>query len=394
MSTLDFLVLSSSTFLPVGDPITHYHSLIWTERFAEPGEFQLETYAVRKTLAVLPMETLVSLRQTTEVMMVENIRIETDDAGIEKLIVSGRSITSFLNHRVLGRKRAQRYKAFSHSPLASALRLIYHALHERSTYDYTRQPPVVSAKNSNDGVLNTVVTDSTTDITSGNAGPIKQRFIRPGPALPEVQKFLRYRPYGFRTIRPPSSGRVIDIDSSTGAVTGATNTNITALRWDVYRGFNKSHGQTTYAIVIFDTEIDDLIRPNYTFSMDIYHNEAAILVNNGIVIARRPEGQLTGLSRRVFYIDGGDPEEGYDNTEWNEHNVDEGERILEAHLKLQAVDGEVSTRSQWVYGQDYFLGDIVSVRGRYTPMVRARVTEYIRTDTPEGFEAYPAFTYL
>jgi Siphovirus ReqiPepy6 Gp37-like protein len=58
------------------------------------------------------------------------------------------------------------------------------------------------------------------------------------------------------------------------------------------------------------------------------------------------------------------------------------------------VDGEIVPTSQFKYGRDYNLGDIIEVAGYSGVVQPARVTEYVRSQDASGEKAYPGLTLI
>jgi hypothetical protein len=59
---------------------------------------------------------------------------------------------------------------------------------------------------------------------------------------------------------------------------------------------------------------------------------------------------------------------------------------------IKTVDGEIVPDSQFLYGFDYNLGDIIEVEGDSGTIQRSRITEYIRSHDNNGEKAYPTVT--
>src|SRR5213075_845211 len=55
----------------------------------------------------------------------------------------------------------------------------------------------------------------------------------------------------------------------------------------------------------------------------------------------------------------------------------------------KVVDGEVVPQSQYQYGTDYKLGDIVELKGHDNTVQKAQITEFIRSKDATGERAYP-----
>ena len=88
--------------LEQGELINYIDDAMWVERYREPGEFKLSSLLSSGLRDQLPLGTLISHIDTSEVMIVENHVITDDvesDTGIE---ISGRSFDAYLEERVIG----------------------------------------------------------------------------------------------------------------------------------------------------------------------------------------------------------------------------------------------------------------------------------------------------
>jgi hypothetical protein len=56
---------------------------------------------------------------------------------------------------------------------------------------------------------------------------------------------------------------------------------------------------------------------------------------------------------------------------------------------VKSVDGEIVPDSQFQYGVDYNLGDVIEVEGNTGVIQTARITEYIRSQDQAGEKSYP-----
>lgn len=387
---MDLTVIDSSTWMPTGAPLTHYKSLIWTERYVDTSSFELTTYAVKHTMDKLPLGTLVSLRQSREVMRVESHEITHEGNEVQVLTVRGYSLTSYLDYRVIGEKRGKKYQAMTNSNLASAAVLLYNSFVNPDAFDLTIRAAAYY-KNPKDAIPNVAVTESTGEFATSTQGPGSLRYLNPGTIREPVKNFLLYRPYGLRIVRPPYSAYKISV-AQDGVVTYPWTEDITELCFDLYKGIDRSSEQSTNEAVVFDTEIDDLIQPSYLLGVKSVRTEAHICLDTKAVFAQSSDP--SGLSRRVIFLDGGEPETGFDQTEWEDHNIAVAEKLLEDYKRVSIVDGEVSPQSKIKFNRDYFLGDLVTVRGRYGALSQARVTEFIRAQDENGETNYPGLSYI
>ena len=101
---MDFVRLGAaySTSYHPDQLIEGYISLIWTERFQNPGEFQLKSYDIDRMKDLLPVDTLVSHLETKEVMRVETHLIEMEGEGEDAtpvITITGRTAYAILEDR-------------------------------------------------------------------------------------------------------------------------------------------------------------------------------------------------------------------------------------------------------------------------------------------------------
>lgn len=394
---MDLLKLDPTTFHVDADAdilAEQRRSLIWTERYTYNGEFELKTPLIEKTLEQMPEDTLVGLRGSKEVMFVENHKIAKDEEGEFGYIltVTGRSFETFLENRITedwrGPGYGKRMKFTEDRTLAGAALLYTWNVLVNDTFIDAIVPP--SPRTPNDAVPNLVVTDSVSVL-----GSSKKRWIMPGPAYPEIVRFLEQGDLGIRAIRPTSGpGEVFSADTS-GSITVSrtTDSSIDELRVDVYDGVDRRSS------VMFHVKAGHLVTPTYLFSTRAYKTAmfVATSVDDGTgEFYRSGTGGsgTSGLARKVGYTDGGTKDETYTNSEWADHVEAQAEKALRATKKLALFDASISEETPFVYGTHYGLGDLVRMVGQYGLKTDARVVEYIRSETALGEKSYPTLSRL
>lgn len=392
---MDLFVIDQVTWKPIGAPIYHYDSLIWTERYFTDSEFELETIALDEIMPLLRPGVLVGIRQSDEVMMVEEQNVETDDVGRSKLKIRGRSLTSYIRHRVVGEIRSVKYALKQeYTDLDAGLLLLYNSLINDTTFDYTKRESVYFKKIA-DGIPNAAVTDSSDSTDTEKS----VRWITVGPIEPLVKDWFSEKPYGFRMVRPTTSKKHISIDAN-GNIVRTLIENSDKLCFDVYSGTNRSRSQSEIKPVIIDTENKDLNRPNYLYSISGLKTLAHIAIDTKSLFAYNaqesdpPNKDAVGLQHRVLYLDGGEPEEGASQAEFEADVIKTASETLSDYRKYSLVDGAVSSDASVRYGIDYFLGDIVSVRGKYGVITNYRIIEFIRSKEGVNEESYPTLSYI
>ena len=107
-------------------------------------------------------------------------------------------------------------------------------------------------------------------------------------------------------------------------------------------------------------------------------------------------GAGTGLNRRELYTDARDVSSTVDNetltdAEYNAQLSQRGLENLAENIATKSFEGKVETTRMYRYGEDFFLGDMVQIVNEYGIEGKARVTEFIRSQSKEGLDSYPTF---
>ena len=61
---------------------------------------------------------------------------------------------------------------------------------------------------------------------------------------------------------------------------------------------------------------------------------------------------------------------------------------------VTSFEGTIEPNTTFVYGQDYFLGDLVTIQNSFGITVQARITEIIEVDDDNGSSVEPKFEYI
>lgn len=69
-----------------------------------------------------------------------------------------------------------------------------------------------------------------------------------------------------------------------------------------------------------------------------------------------------------------------------------GKEDLAENIEVMAFEGEAETSQMFVYGKDFFNGDIVQVANEYGHESSARIMEIVMSENEEGTSVYPTFS--
>lgn len=132
--------------------IDDYESFIWTDRYLEPGDFELYILINKSIPSDIEIGRYLYFTESEHTMIIEKIKIEADIEDSNKLIVTGRSLESILDRRIVWEKTVfdpDRYdKVPTSTPLYSYLNPYEEGWYEYSNKKYvkTSDQEVVSGK--------------------------------------------------------------------------------------------------------------------------------------------------------------------------------------------------------------------------------------------------------
>lgn len=380
--------------------IEGYTSLIWTERFQQPGEFELRTPMINEMAELLPEMTFVTHKETLDVMMVETHDVTHKDDGSEELLIKGRSLDAFLEHRHLdGPYGKKRKSAKEYSPRGVLGLLLWNAFDNTTGQDVTKATGTMGIK---DALPNVMISE-----TNVAGGDNRRWWFEQGPLYPQILKVMERYDIGLRVIRPPHTNAlrvsVSHSGSTRGDITRTVVPSSNAIRFDLFQGIDRSHTQSVNDPVKFETLHGHIVDPNYLFSVQTYKTACEVMSGAGGSDQYRnsTEQAYTGWQRRVMSVDAGEPEipdnatNSEVNTIKNEFREDaerDALRSLRRSRRIKTLSGAISTQTPYKFKTHYNLGDTVSLFGEYGLAERMVVTEYVRTEDSEGDRGYPGLT--
>lgn len=286
---MELLLLDYETFYPT-QLFEGYSSLIWTERFMSSGEFKLISSKIEETITAMPLGSFISLRDTSEVMIVENYSIEPNKSdGSPELTVSGRSLDSFLEHRAL--LPTEYGKSWNTMQSYSAQQLIglllWNSFVNSSEEDPTRPYSAFIPQPDPYLVVPNLVVSLATPLQ--NHG-YQTWALSAGQVDTIVSNLQKTWQIGIRAIRPQidntESYEMVDVDVartySRGTINLTTVVNDTKnIRFDVYLGTDRTITQTEVNPVVFNHALGDILDPSYLRSIKNYKQYTAVASDSG-----------------------------------------------------------------------------------------------------------------
>lgn len=394
---MDVIILNPTTFTPMR-LCEGYSSLIWTERFFDFGEFMLKTPLVSETVQKLPVGSLISLVDTAEVMIVETYSIESDtENGEPELTVSGRSLDSFLENRVITEtvygetwKVQQKY-----TPSEIVSIMIWNALINSSGEDPMR--PWLPGLNQD---VHLAVENLAISLSISSVRTEQDWYFQSGVVSELVKNIQKQHSIGLQTIRPNFHTEVgssnayskIFFDVSRTEQRGVMSNALVddnAMRLDVYQGTDRTINQSSVDPVIFQGLSGHLLNQKYVVSGKLEKHYARISTSEGVlIVANRLHSNNVGLQRKVMFIDGGSKDENVFDV-WAKGVITKARAELNNNAYITMSEGEMSPNSPYLYKKDYFLGDTITFSGTYDIDMSMFVSEVVRTNDENGTTLTP-----
>lgn len=387
---MDVFRLDPNTYVPT-DMVENYSSAIWTERYSELGEFEIRSPNIDTMAGLLPLEALLSHRETQEVMIVDTHSIEEDEDGTAELVIRGTSFEAVLQDRVIEGTHKQVYRTpYDYTPCQATSMLAFNVLCNPHGQDLTKSTSYGMAPANN--LPNFGV--GTYDYYSQG---LRDWWLEPGDVYETIKDWMVRANLGVRGARP-STSFVVDPLGFTPLVYDAAalpsvDPATDKMRLIFWTGIDRSVGNPQgLTPVRFQYRENHLENPKYLFSSKGLKTACTVTSSIGSVTAYSDDyvaPYLTGRQRRFMMIDGGDPGD-MEQTAFIGSMVQKGEIELAKHRRTQLFDAQITPITNYKYGWHYDLGDLVMMEGQYGFSQKMQVIEHTRTEDEEGDRGYPA----
>jgi len=357
------------------DVVDNFQSVVWTERYTKAGDVVLTVAPTQANIGKLSEGTFLALQGSKEVMQIQNALI---DGG--KLKLTGPSITQFLDNRVIrySANHADRYYNLTMAPGMAMAFLVS---------DMCISGPYVSS--SAYGV------DGPRQIMEGlyiaemdTSGASVALAVPYGPLYTALAQLADTYQIGFQMFLESASPEAYYLGFRT------------------YQGVDRTSGQSVRPLVRLSPNVDSLTGLKELRSIEKYKNVAyafapsnpvAGVTQSGVAYADNEAATSTDFKRRsllVFADDLTTDKVGGSAAVLISILNQRAKDALANNNYIKTVDGEVVPQSQFQYGRDYGMGDIVELQSFSGLLSRARVTEYIRTQDNTGERAYPTISVI
>lgn len=366
MDVFKFNNPTAPTKLESGQIINGLKSKLWVERYRDPGEFELVANAQTGLRELLPLGTLISHTESTEVMIVENHEISDAKDKEPEIKVTGRGFETYFDQRVVGsNKTFPSIKAASDLILDpantwdQALALLEAHLLASELIDDDDALPYLQ-------ILNTVV----------GTGVVEERILKRGSLYARLMEILKVENLGIKIVRPGTWSPVVGTPDIAAVI---------------HKGVDRSDE------IIFSYDTGEITSADYLWSIKKLKNAALI---TGKWVETVVTGAEAEYDRRWMHVEANDIDETY---EVEPEGVDldnivaamqqRGLEALAAQDDVAITKAEVARdAAKSTYRTDFDVGDLITVSGGYNETAKQRISEYVEIEDENGMQGYPTLT--
>lgn len=362
--------------------IDGFNSVIWTERYYGDSEVELVVPTNKENISRLAEGTFLGLDHSNEIMIIETANNEEGN-----LKVVGMSLLPWLNNRFV---RAT-------------------AKHEDK---YWAPPATVPGKLLWDIVYNMCCAGSPyLNGTIPTGIPSPNELVIPGLGLDAYDSkgdpITWPVPYGpvYDALRDIATTYEIGMQITLNSAPFSSGMSY-SLGFRSYRGLDRTSGQTVNKQVRFSPQMESLANIKELRSLAQFKTRTYAFAPEGMEtltvglapgMSSRAGSQYTGFDLRALMMYAQDITTdtiGGSAAKLLQLLNTQAAQALAAAAYIKTVDGEIVPTSEFVYGRDYSLGDVIEVQGNSDIIQSSRVVEYIRSQDEAGERAYPTVAML
>jgi hypothetical protein len=373
------------TLLRPIDILDEYISCIWTERYADAGDFELITLATPANRRRFVLDTLISIPDSKRIMRVHKVEEKDDEDNGVTLNIKGFDLSYILKQRVIATK------ALDGELLATTF--------------FSDDSPIDLMDHM---VWRICIAASGYQLSSGDTIPFLNDYIATPGSL-----------YPASNIPPPTPGgfvweqKIADLNSAIVDLCKAydlgyrlyKDPNASKLYFEGYNGLDRTTNQTDFPPVIFSTDMtnlqstteyqDNTAHFNVVVAVYQYNNpvegaEPKTLTINEIVSDPQLAFSSGGFDQKTKFITVSNLPDGMALEDAPDYLIQLATEELNRARPVDVYDGEIDQNSDFVYERDYYLGDLVEVRGNNGGGAYMRVVEQIIKYDSSGKSSYPS----
>lgn len=332
--------------------VDDFQSIIWTERYNEAGDFKI-TGSLNSTIEkYCKIGYYATIAKSNVVMVIEKIEAEEHPKANNKITVTGRSIDTILDRRIIWNLTVVN---------GNIQDVIKHIITQNAinpTIAYRKIPNLYFVETNDPYIAS--VTLSSIQFENDNL-------------YDAVQTLCKSYDIGYRML----------------LINGV-------FAFGLYNGVDRSYKQTNNPWVVFSEDYDNISESRYSGDRTKYKNVALVGgEGDGDSKFRVVAGEdaVSGLDRFEMYIDSGLTRNNGEISvaDYTYQVRAKGtEALKEAQNEVIVLDGKI-VPDMFKYGIDYNMGDILQYKGIMGTSSPVRITEFIRCLDTSGYKEYPSY---
>lgn len=347
--TIDLIVLNTN-FEKIA-VIDTYESLLWTDRFWQPGEFEIYTPVATSVLQYPIANNYLQIKDSEHTMIIEDVTIESNIETGNHIRIVGRSLESILDRRCV----------WTQTDITGNLQNGIKRLLNENIIN-----PSIADRQISNFIFEESEDEAITSLTMENQ-------YTGDNLLDIIATLCQNNKIGFKILLNESNQFVFSL----------------------YNGIDRSYNQDPNPHVVFSPKFENIINSNYA-DVQSTAKTIALVAGEGEVLGgdrrTRVVGSGSGLSRKELFVDARDlRSEDISSSEYDAKLDQRGREKLEENKVTKTFDGQCETTRMYRYKEAFFMGDIVQVANEYGMESPARVTEFIWSSNQSGIESYPTF---
>ncbi len=359
------------TLLEQGELINNIATKLWIERYRDFGDFELVSDVEAKVHLALPIGTLLSHTESTEVMIVENHEITETVGQPTKVKITGRSFESFFENRSVGANKDWPTDASAEEEYLLAADFSWNQA-VTLLQDHVGFSTVIDP---DDGIQ---YLEILTDILDTDSDEF-ERSIPRGSLYTKLIELLAIDNLGIKVVRPGVRSPL-----------GFESPNMAVV---IHKGEDLSND------VAFSYTTGEIQSADYLWSNKRRKNAALV---TGRWIETVVKDASVGYDRRMMEVDASDIDGAFTSAPTGTDRDD----VLLA-MEIRGVDALLSQNDVAIvkaeptkmstlhkYREHYEVGDIITVAGAYSEVTTMRVSEYVEIEDETGESGYPTLAAI
>ena len=327
-----------------------YSSLIWTDRYNECGEFELTLLYEKRWRSVFRKDYFCSIDFSDHWCIIEKLEIKKEDETAPMMIITGRSVESILERRIVLEK-----KEFSNASVQDSIKTLLNENIIAPENEKRKIENFLFSQSSFESITELTFTDDydSDDLLSIISGICQEKHI------------------GFR----------VTVNSSKDFV------------FRLYAGADRSKENNSSSYVIFSPFYDNLQNSDYVTSSTEYRNYVVISKDEDTKLnAYTTSSEPSGISRREIHLDATELKENKDEELTNSQLRTKAVKKLRNEHKIKTTfEGDIVPEQMYKYRTHYNTGDWVHFEDGYGNSQDVYISEVIISMDENGLTIIPTF---